>query len=291
MSSQERYLTSPDGTTIWAEAVGNPSKPHIVFVHGLACTALGFDMQFSDPEMLENLYLVRYEMRGHGRSGKPEKLSDYDSLRYAEDFGTVCDAFGVIKPFVVGWSLGGCIPVDVVHYFGTDYISGVIYLGGGVLSRKWHPMCTHPVMRGMMPSLRSLDSTVASNISTHFIESCVANPPVDLPFPVLAQCLGGFVLQPPLVRRLTLDRQQDQSKWEKEAHVLPCLIIQGTVDSHCLYKIMIRKAREVYDDVDVMLMEGIGHAPHLEKTKDTNRFILDWVKKTVSQPKYAKSRL
>ena len=36
MSSQERYLKSPDGTTIWAEAIGNPSKPHIVFIHGLA---------------------------------------------------------------------------------------------------------------------------------------------------------------------------------------------------------------------------------------------------------------
>ncbi len=98
-----QYLTSDDGTKIWAEATGNPTKPPVIFIHGLACTALVFEKQFSDREMLENLYLIRYELRGHGRSAHPEKAEAYASIRHAEDFRKVCETFGAVKPFICGW--------------------------------------------------------------------------------------------------------------------------------------------------------------------------------------------
>lgn len=42
-------------------------------------------------------------MRGHGRSDMPEDLEAYESIRHAEDFRTVCEGFGLKKPFVLGW--------------------------------------------------------------------------------------------------------------------------------------------------------------------------------------------
>ena len=105
MSATERIrmLTSPDGTQLWAESAGDASKPTIVFIHGLSCTALGWDHQFADAELQTNFHIVRYEMRGHGRSSKPLEETDYESKKIAEDFRTVCEAFGVVKPFMVGW--------------------------------------------------------------------------------------------------------------------------------------------------------------------------------------------
>lgn len=99
----EQILASADGTKIWAESAGNPTKPALVFIHGFACSALGFDKQFADAGLLENFHLIRYEMRGHCRSGQPPEAQAYQSIRYAEDFKTVCDAFGVEKPFLIGW--------------------------------------------------------------------------------------------------------------------------------------------------------------------------------------------
>jgi len=52
------YVTSPDGTKIWAEATGNPNKPAVVFVPGFSCSSLAFNKQWSDPSMTENLYMV-----------------------------------------------------------------------------------------------------------------------------------------------------------------------------------------------------------------------------------------
>ena len=104
MSAQTgRFVKSADGTSIWADDAGNKNGVPVVFIHGLACTSIVFDLQFSDPKLLENLYMVKYELRGHGRSGKPIEADAYGGRRYAEDFIAVCKAFGLVKPFVCGW--------------------------------------------------------------------------------------------------------------------------------------------------------------------------------------------
>lgn len=96
-------MTSPGGMKIWAESAGDPSKPAIIFIHGLSCTAFAFEPQYVDPELLKDLYLVRYELRGHGRSGMPENAEAYESIHYAEDFHAVCEESGLKRPFIFGW--------------------------------------------------------------------------------------------------------------------------------------------------------------------------------------------
>lgn len=103
MSSSVQYVVSGDGTKIWAESAGDRSKPALVLIHGFGCTALGFEKQFSDTVLLESLHLIRYEMRGHGRSDKPITPEAYESIRFAQDFQAVCQAFGATRPFVLGW--------------------------------------------------------------------------------------------------------------------------------------------------------------------------------------------
>jgi hypothetical protein len=71
-----KTVLSKDGTEIHAEAIGNPSNPHVVFVHGIdvcshpaaglcslartgmACTSAAFDPVFSLPEVQAQIYAV-----------------------------------------------------------------------------------------------------------------------------------------------------------------------------------------------------------------------------------------
>lgn len=53
------YVTSADGTQIWAESTGNPAKPAVVFIPGFSCTSLAFDKQWTNPFMQANLFMVR----------------------------------------------------------------------------------------------------------------------------------------------------------------------------------------------------------------------------------------
>jgi pimeloyl-ACP methyl ester carboxylesterase len=172
-------VMSKDGTEIFAEAVGDPAKPHVVFVHGdnlhflhefliyiftgVACTGAIFDPIFILAEMQAHIYAVsrsaswrplacnmisprqvRYDARGHGRSGKPETADAYISGCYADDFEAVCRAFNLRKPVFCGWygrlcvflapggsysyrSLSGAISADLLSAAKIP-LSGLIYL-------------------------------------------------------------------------------------------------------------------------------------------------------------------
>ncbi|OSX57745.1 hypothetical protein POSPLADRAFT_1036779 [Postia placenta MAD-698-R-SB12] len=284
MSVNIKYVTSPDGTAICAEETGDRSAPAVVFIHGLACTAAGFDNQFNDPQLSSNLHLVRYEMRGHGRSDKPEDMKSYSAIRHAEDFRTVCEAFRLDRPFVLGWSLGGCIPVDIVHYFGPKSISGVIYIGGALLSLNLSAQCRHPLFKPLVPLICSSDAQVAAKSAVPFVDSCVADP-AALSYSTKLSLVGGFGLQPPIIRYFSLNREQDDSRWREQARHIPVVIIQGTEDTHCMYEVMIGLAKSIYDQVEVHLMHGVGHSPHIERPQDANRHILAFVR-SISQPRY-----
>jgi len=58
--NSSKFIASEDGTKIWTDAVGDPSKPSVVFIPGASSSALVFDRQFEDPELVKDLYLVRH---------------------------------------------------------------------------------------------------------------------------------------------------------------------------------------------------------------------------------------
>ena len=58
-SAMAVYVTSADGTKIWAESTGDPAKPAVVFIPGFSCTSLVFDKQWVNPFMKANLFMVR----------------------------------------------------------------------------------------------------------------------------------------------------------------------------------------------------------------------------------------
>jgi pimeloyl-ACP methyl ester carboxylesterase len=100
---QAKTVTSADGTTIFAQAAGSPSSPALVCVHGFLCTSFAFSKLFADTRLLDKVYVIAYDVRGSGRSGTPIDGESYHGKRYAEDFKAVCEAFGVVKPVILGW--------------------------------------------------------------------------------------------------------------------------------------------------------------------------------------------
>lgn len=56
----ERFITSLDGTTVFAQAAGNSSLPTLVFVHGLAMSALVWAKILQDMNLLRFFHLVSF---------------------------------------------------------------------------------------------------------------------------------------------------------------------------------------------------------------------------------------
>lgn len=184
----------------------------------------------------------------------------------------------------------GCIPVDIVHYFGPESISGIIYIGGALLSLNLSAQCRHPLFKPLVPLICSSDAQVAAKSAVPFVDSCVADP-AALSYSTKLSLVGGFGLQPPIIRYFSLNREQDDSRWREQARHIPVVIIQGTEDTHCMYEVMIGLAKSIYDQVEVHLMHGVGHSPHIERPQEANRHILAFVRRSISQSRVSSQSL
>ena len=53
-----RTPRSSDGTHIYAEAVGSPRNPHVVFIHEATLCASVFDEPFQDTRLTDHLFMA-----------------------------------------------------------------------------------------------------------------------------------------------------------------------------------------------------------------------------------------
>ncbi|MGT2460999.1 alpha/beta fold hydrolase [Sinomonas atrocyanea] len=92
-----------DGTEISYDASGD--GPAVVLLHGSALSkaiwrGLGY------VKALEGFTVVRIDLRGHGRSGKPDASPAYRMELHTADVLAVLDAEGIGRAHLVGYSLG-----------------------------------------------------------------------------------------------------------------------------------------------------------------------------------------
>lgn len=53
-----KVITSTDGVIIYSDAIGDPTKPSVVFIHGISLSGACFDNLFADKSLLDKFYLV-----------------------------------------------------------------------------------------------------------------------------------------------------------------------------------------------------------------------------------------
>ncbi|KAJ3519763.1 hypothetical protein NMY22_g13053 [Coprinellus aureogranulatus] len=257
---EERSITSPDGTTIFAQAVGDSRLPTLVFIHGLAMSSLVWAKIFQDVKLLKSFYLVAYDLRGHGRSGKPDAIEGYTSELYAQDFDAVMKALGVTSPILVGWSLGATIATDVAAYLGSDTLAGIVYTAGlpwldaeQIFATEW--------LKSLAPSFApdaNSDAVISSRIE--FVTK-LFNHPEKVPTDVLWSWIGGSMLQPPSKFMFLLSKTQDTTRlFEAGANGMPLLIINGESDRFLDGEKVLQAVKGHFKDLTVHTIANGSHA-------------------------------
>ncbi len=119
----------------WAPAEGDGPAERtgaavpFVLVHGLASNARLWDgvasalVAFGHP-------VVTLDLRGHGRSSKPD--GPYDVPRVADDVAAVIDALALDRPVVAGQSWGGNVAVELAARH-PGAVRGIVCVDGGWL--------------------------------------------------------------------------------------------------------------------------------------------------------------
>ncbi len=103
----------PDGVTLAYIDTGNPTGPAVVLIHGYTDNARDWVPML--PYLSKRFRLILVDIRGHGKSSKPECC--YTRLDFAYDIKLLLDALSIRQADVIGHSLGSIIAQTFAEYW------------------------------------------------------------------------------------------------------------------------------------------------------------------------------
>ena len=80
-----------------------------------------------------------------------------------------------------------------------------------------------------------------------------------------------------------LFRSDASAEWERRVRDVPVLVVQGSEDQHRDWEAMRALLDKLYANLEVRMLDGVGHSPHVERPAETNRAISTWVAKVVGR--------
>lgn len=108
---------------VHVEDSGGPGRP-VVLIHGWPLSGESWSEQVG-PLSAAGHRVVAYDRRGFGRSDKPSKGYDYDTL--ADDLHSVLEELDLTDVTLVGFSMGGGEVARYVARHGQDRIRSVVF--------------------------------------------------------------------------------------------------------------------------------------------------------------------
>ena len=124
-----QVIEGSGGVPLNVVTAGDKSKPPILLVHGIGQSYVSWENQLKPP-VTDQFYVVAFDLRGHGNSGKPWGKENYaDYRKYAEDVQAVIKGTGIDRPLLVGWSYGTLVVADYLRVYGPSGLRGIELVG------------------------------------------------------------------------------------------------------------------------------------------------------------------
>lgn len=112
---------------LWSAAAAALDAPAFVLIHGLASNARLWD-GVAERLAARGYAAVTVDLRGHGRSSKPE--GRYDVPTVADDVAALIEGLGLERPIVAGQSWGGNVAIEVGARH-PALVRGLVCVDGG----------------------------------------------------------------------------------------------------------------------------------------------------------------
>lgn len=101
----EGFVERPDGCRIFFAREGTGTRPAVLLIHSLGTSHRLWDAQM--PALREAFDVLRFDLRGHGRSDGAN--APYDIAALGQDACAVLDMCGAGRAHIVGLSMGGMV--------------------------------------------------------------------------------------------------------------------------------------------------------------------------------------
>ncbi|WP_413248003.1 alpha/beta fold hydrolase [Sinomonas flava] len=236
-------LNPDDGTAISYDAAGE--GPAVVLLHGSALSraiwrGLGYI------RALEGFRVVRVDLRGHGRSDKPDEAGAYRMSRHVGDVLAVLDAERIERAHVVGYSLGSRVAFSLAAA-APARVSSLTVLGGtyrpqrGEVAKVFFPGYLEALQTGRIEAFVDGFESAGKALDPSTRQAFLANDPA-----ALAACFTGTEDDPGLPEAVVAQL------------AVPALLMAGTRDPQRLADS--RRAAELMPNARFVELEGRTHA-------------------------------
>jgi pimeloyl-ACP methyl ester carboxylesterase len=121
------YAELPTGVKIAYVALGERTNPAVVFIHGATDSYISWS-QIAPRVANAGYYAITPELRGHGKSDKPE-AGPYAVEVHAKDVGALLDYLNIEKAHFVGHSLGTFVSSQIAAER-PPLVSSLTLIGG-----------------------------------------------------------------------------------------------------------------------------------------------------------------
>jgi pimeloyl-ACP methyl ester carboxylesterase len=268
--AMKRSVTLPDGERLAYVSMGNPAGTPVVLIHGYTDSAR--DWVPLIPYLSKSLRLIVVDLRGHGRSAKPECC--YTRLDFAYDIKLLLDALEVRRADIVGHSLGSFIAQTFAEFW-PERTARVVLISSSGGPRAGAP--PRPPKLDYASAIRQLHEPIDPD-SKFMIEWWSSPTPVPEEF--LRRQRRDAAAIPLRVWLAVLDEGLIDSDLQRTLPRLtaPTLLIWGSADP--LMDEEVRSTlREALPHAEVKVFPGLGHNPFWEDPAQCaaviNRFLTE----------------
>jgi pimeloyl-ACP methyl ester carboxylesterase len=267
-----RFERLASGERVRIVEAGPVSGVPLVFLGGWGCCIWDFNRMY--PAVARAGYrAIAVDLRGHGLSDMPDGVEAYTTDAMVAHLGEVLDVLGVVRPVIVGHSMGGALGAHLAirNPGRLRALVPVSSIGFGVarppeLGRVLSPQWLTPLLR---VSLRR--AVVALGLRVLYGDNtCVDARNVDEYW-----APSQFVEFVPAMRALLQGfRWTRFTSEELEAIRVPCLLVRGGRDP-----IVSRPRAPIHlpGGSREIVFERAGHLPHDELSERVNAVLLEFL--------------
>ena len=122
----------------------NSGTPPIILIHGWSCDHTVFARQREFFSQSHHVVLV--DLRGHGESDAPHQ--DYTMVAFADDLAWLCTELALVRPIVVGHSMGGNVALELAARR-PELLSSIVLIDSIVFSSQSFRDALQPVLEAL----------------------------------------------------------------------------------------------------------------------------------------------
>jgi len=248
---------------------GPRDAPAVVLLHGFACSLHWWDQ--ITPALARDHRVVRFDLLGHGGSEKPKE--GYGMESQARLVAAALDRLGVRRADVVGHSMGGSVATALAEQRPV-LVESIVILDSP--SKSGDAELPFTARLGFVPVLgQAINRVVPDGMVRDGLESAFAKG-FDVPDRFVEDFRDMTYTSYDDSHRASDDYNEESGLAERLAdQSVPLLVVFGSQDD-----LVDPKSAQGYRSVPgarVVVLDGVGHSPHVERPAATARLIADFI--------------